>query len=154
MSESPLRSKNFVTAKIVSQACQIARGELKTIELGNLEVRRDWGCASEFMYAVMLCLKQQTPSDYLIATGNTSSLGDFLEFTFAALNLDYRDYLVSQERLFRPLDIKQTLCDVSQTSDYLGWSAKKSLQDVVNGMVKAEMNLHRPRLTPVQQLAN
>lgn len=137
--ESPLRPRNYVTTKIVGTACKIALGEVSQIELGNLSIRRDWGSAVEFMNAARLCLQQEQPNDYIIATGVTSSLKDFLKITFSCLDMDYEQYLVSKNSLLRPLDIKQTKCDVSDTRTKLGWEAKMSLEQVISEMIYAEL---------------
>lgn len=137
--ESPLRPRNYVTTKIVSTACEIALGQSSSIELGNLGIKRDWGGADDFMRAATLTLRQTEPADYIIATGVSSSLTDFLETTFTRLNLDYRDYLNVTESLIRPMDIKQTICNVSATHQNLGWQAEKSLDDVVSEMLFAEL---------------
>jgi len=137
--ESPLRPQNYVTSKIVNTACKIALGSANSIELGNLEVRRDWGSALDFMTAARLSLQETEPDDYLIATGVTSSLKDFLSITFSCLDLDYRDYLISKNSLMRPLDIKQTLCDPSETKSKLGWEISKSLHHVIADMLHAQL---------------
>jgi len=137
--ESPLRQKNYVTSKIVSAACQIALGQTSSIELGNLGVRRDWGSASDFMQAAMLSLQQPEPDDYLIATGVTHSLKDFLDIAFSILDLDYQEHLVVKNSLLRPLDIKQTLCDPSDTEQKLNWHAQTSLRDVISNMIQTEL---------------
>lgn len=137
--ESPLRPKNYVTSKIVHTACEIALGERSNIELGNLEVRRDWGCANDFMQAVPLCLRQDNPADYLIATGQTHSLKEFLDITFSYLGHDYKEFLVMEDSLVRPLDIAQSLCDTSSTEQRLGWTAKTNLPEVILTMLKAAL---------------
>lgn len=137
--ESPLRPRNYVTAKIISMACKIALGEASTIELGNLSIKRDWGAADEFMNAVRLTLQQPEPDDYLIATGTTSSLEEFLDLAFHQLGLDYRKHLVVKDSLLRPLDIRQTQCDPSVTEQKLGWKAQKNLQAVIYDMLYAEL---------------
>ena len=137
--ESSMRPKNYVTSKIVSAACQIALGQSSSIELGNLSVKRDWGSASDFMQAAMLSLQQSEPDDYLIATGVTHSLEEFLEIAFSALDLDYQDHLLIKESLLRPLDIRQTICDPSETHKKLGWSAETTLNNVISDMVYAEL---------------
>ena len=138
--ESPLRPQNYVTAKIVRTACKIALGETSNIELGNLSIRRDWGSAMDFMTAARLCLQQKKPDDYLIATGVTSSLENFLEITFSRIGLDYRKHLVSKKSLLRPLDIQQTLCNPESTEDRLNWRAEKTLTDVISEMLYAELS--------------
>lgn len=138
--ESQLRPRNYVTAKIVNTACEIALGHSNKIELGNLSIKRDWGSADDFMAAASLTLKQQQPNDYVIATGVSSSLVDFLETTFSRINLDYRDYLLVKNSLIRPLDIKQTLCNVEHTEKALKWKSEKTLSDVVTEMLFAELS--------------
>ncbi len=138
--ESPLRPRNYVTTKIVNTACRIALGETSTIELGNLSVQRDWGSADDFMQAVMLSLQQEQPNDYLIATGKTSSLRDFLDMTFSCIGLNYENYLVVKNSLLRPLDIKRTLCDPNSTQSKLNWQAKKSLQEVITEMMYSQLS--------------
>lgn len=138
--ESPLRPRNYVTTKIVSTACKIALGEADTIELGNLSIKRDWGSAQDFMLAAKRSLERSEPRDYLIATGTTSSLEDFLDIAFSCLNLDYKKHLTVKHSLLRPLDIKQTLCDTSNTEDKLQWKAEKSLNQVITEMLHAELS--------------
>jgi GDPmannose 4,6-dehydratase len=137
--ESPLRPRNYVTSKIVNTACQIALGETNTIELGNLSVRRDWGSARDFMQAAHLSLQQDEPKDYLIATGKTYSLKEFLHLVFSCLGMDYRDHLLVKESLLRPLDIRQTLCNPEATEQALDWKASTSLQRLVTNMLSAEL---------------
>ena len=138
--ESPLRPRNYVTTKIVSTACEIALGQTSTIELGNLSIRRDWGSAEDFMHAAILSLRQKNPGDYIIATCVSSTLTEFLDTTFSRLDLDYKDHLLVQDSLIRPLDIKQTICDVSATNKQLDWRPKKTLDDVVTEMLFAELS--------------
>ena len=154
--ESSLRPKNYVTAKIVSTACKIALGEADSIELGNLSVRRDWGSALEFMNAARLSLQQAQPDDYLIATGVTSSLQDFLHTTFSCLNLDYRDHLVSKKSLLRPLDIQNTACNTHETEIKLGWKATQSLHHVITDMLHSELasNVGEERASKMLKLSN
>ncbi|MGH1543531.1 MAG: GDP-mannose 4,6-dehydratase [Arenicella sp.] len=137
--ESPLRPRNYVTAKIVNTACKIALGEASTIELGNLSVKRDWGSTDDFMQAAMLSLQQEQPDDYLIATGITSSLEDFLDIAFSCIDLDYKDYLVVKNSLRRPLDIKQTLCNPRVTQSKLHWQAEKPLREVITEMMYSQL---------------
>ncbi|MFT5612471.1 MAG: GDPmannose 4,6-dehydratase [Arenicella sp.] len=137
--ESHLRPRNYVTSKIVNTACEIALGNADKIELGNISITRDWGAAEDFMAAASLTLRQKQPDDYIIATGNSHSLVDFLETTFSRINLDYKDHLVTKEFLIRPLDIKQTICDTSHTESKLNWRAEKDLNDVVTEMLYVEL---------------
>ncbi|MFT5135524.1 MAG: GDPmannose 4,6-dehydratase [Arenicella sp.] len=137
--ESHLRPRNYVTSKIVNTACEIALGNADKIELGNISITRDWGAAEDFMAAASLTLRQKQPDDYIIATGSSHSLVDFLETTFSRINLDYKDHLVTKEFLIRPLDIKQTICDTSHTESKLNWCAEKDLKDVVTEMLYVEL---------------
>ena len=137
--ESPLRQKNYVTSKIVNAACEIAIGSASTIELGNLSVCRDWGSAADFMNAAKLSLRQTAPDDYLIATGVTHSLQEFLDITFSVLGLAYQDHLLVEDALLRPLDIKQTLCDPSETKEKLGWCVTSTLTGVITDMVRSQL---------------
>ncbi len=137
--ESQLRPRNYVTAKIINSACDIALGHSYEIELGNTGIVRDWGAAQDLMNAARLSLKQPTARDYLIATGVSHSLNDFLKMSFSRVGLNYQDHLISKETLVRPLDIKQTLCDISETETTLGWKPKKSLGDVITSMLYFEL---------------
>lgn len=137
--ESRLRPRNYVTSKIVNTACEIALGNADRIELGNIEIIRDWGAADDFMRAATLTLRQSAPDDYVIATGVSHSLTEFLQTTFSRLGLNYRDHLRSKEFLVRPLDIKKTICDVSHTKNQLDWHADKNLEEVVTQMLYAEL---------------
>ncbi len=137
--ESQLRPRNYVTSKIVNTACEIALGDSDKIELGNIDITRDWGAAEDLMSAASLTLRQESPDDYIIATGVSHSLVDFLEIAFSRVGLDYRDHLISKDFLIRPLDIKQTLCDTSLTESKLKWRAKMDLNDIITQMLYAEL---------------
>jgi GDPmannose 4,6-dehydratase len=137
--ESQLRPRNYVTSKIVNTACEIALGDADKIELGNINITRDWGAAEDFMTAASLTLRQKGPDDYIIATGVSHSLVDFLEIAFSRVGLDYRDHLISKDFLIRPLDIKQTLCDTSHTESKLKWRAERDLNDIITEMLYAEL---------------
>jgi GDPmannose 4,6-dehydratase len=137
--ESKLRPRNYVTSKIVNMASAIALGDADKIELGNINITRDWGAAEDFMTAVSLTLRQSQPDDYIIATGTSHGLIDFLEIAFSRVGLDYNDHLISKEFLIRPLDIKQTFCNTSHTESKLKWSAERDLNDIVTEMLYAEL---------------
>ncbi len=139
--ESQLRPRNYVTSKIVNTACEIALGNANKIELGNVNITRDWGSAADFMDAAMLTLRQSQPDDYIIATGTSHKLLDFLDITFSRVGLNYQDHLVSKDFLTRPLDINQTLCDTRHTENSLNWSATRDLNAVVTEMLYAELSL-------------
>ncbi len=137
--ESPLRPDRFVTRKIVNGACRIAKGDLDGLELGNIEVERDWGWAPEYVEAMWLMLQQDTPEDYIIATGETNKLEDFVSAAFAAVDLDWRDHVKSNQGLFRPTDIMTIMANPGKAARKLGWKARYKMRDVANMMVKAEM---------------
>ena len=137
--ESQLRPRNYVTSKIVNMACEIALGDADKIALGNINITRDWGAAEDFMNAASLTLRQKSPDDYIIATGVSHSLVDFLEIAFSRVGLNYRDHLISKNFLIRPLDIKQTLCDTSHTESKLKWRAERDLNDIITEMLYAEL---------------
>ena len=139
--ESPLRPERFVTRKIVNAACRIAKGELDGLELGNISVERDWGWAPEYVEAMWLMLQQDTPEDYIIATGETNKLEDFVCAVFSAVDLNWRDHVKTNPNLFRPTDIMTIMANPDKATHKLGWKAKFKMRDVVNMMVKEEMKL-------------
>ena len=143
--ESPLRPVRFVTRKIVNAACRIAKGEMKSLELGNIDVERDWGWAPEYVEAMWLMLQQETPEDYVIATGETNKLEDFVDEAFAAVGLDWRSHVKKNPGLLRPTDIMTIRADPGKANRKLGWKARYGMADVVRMMVKEEMKLlNRP----------
>lgn len=140
--ESPLRPQRFVTRKIVAAACRIADGSDEILLLGNLEIQRDWGWAPEYVEAMHLMLQQDTPRDYVIATGELNSLADFVELAFREVGLDWRDHVQSDASLIRPTDLARGLGDPSLAARELGWSAKYRMKDVVRMMVEGERQLN------------
>src|SRR3984885_1316011 len=105
--ESPIRPQRFVTRKVIATACRISRGSKEKLTLGNLQIRRDWGWAPEYVEAMWRILQCESPSDFVIATGNTNSLEDFVTEAFAVLDLDWRSYTTISEALFRPAEISE-----------------------------------------------
>lgn len=138
--ESPLRPSRFVTKKIVQAACGIARSQQRRLNLGNIDVRRDWGWAPEYVEAMWLMLQAEEPSDYVIATGESNSLRAFCELAFEAVGLDLYDYLDLDDTLLRPLDIKANCGNASKAREDLGWVAKTNFETIVQRLVEAEMN--------------
>lgn len=136
--ESPLRPKRFVTRKIISTACKIAEGSHEKLKLGNISISRDWGWAPEYVEAMWLMLQQSEPADFVIATGQTRKLEDFISLTFTCLGLDWRDHVSSDPSLLRPLDIIQGGADPSRARKMLGWQARYNLEDLVQKMIDAE----------------
>lgn len=135
--ESPLRPERFVTQKIVAGASRIAAGLQDRLELGNLTVSRDWGWAPEYVEAMWLMLQQSRPEDYVIATGRTHSLQEFVEQAFLAVNLDWRKHVVSDPKMLRPTDIMLGLANPAKAKRILGWTAENSMPDVVGRMIEA-----------------
>lgn len=145
--ESPRRGFEFVTRKITSRVAKIKLGQAKEIKLGNLDAKRDWGHAREYVKAMWLMLQQETPSDYVIATGETHSVREFLEVAFSAAGLDYRDCVVVDPRFIRPADVHTLLGDSSKAKRELGWEYALTFTDLVREMVEAD--LKTAGLTPV-----
>lgn len=136
--ESPIRPTCFVTRKIVAAACRIAKGSQEKLTLGNLKIRRDWGWAPEYVDAMWRMLQCEMPHDFIIATGVSHSLEDFVDETFAMLDLDWRDHTVVSQSLLRPSDITDGKGDASKAKRILGWKAQAQMKDVIARMVKAE----------------
>ncbi|MBE9041114.1 GDP-mannose 4,6-dehydratase [Oscillatoriales cyanobacterium LEGE 11467] len=134
--ESPLRPERFVTKKIVSAACRIAKGSPEKLYLGNISVQRDWGYASEYVEAMHAMLQQQQPDDYVIATGQTNKLEDFVAEAFAYFDLDWHDYVVCDESLYRPTDIDVSRGNPTKAKEKLKWFARSKMRDVVREMVE------------------
>jgi len=137
--ESPLRPERYVTRKIVAAACRIADGSRETLVLGNMDVARDWGWAPEYVEAMWLMLQEKEPDDYVVATGDTRTLAEFVEETFSCVNLDWREHVKTDPSLFRPTDIHHGAADPAKANSKLGWRAKKKLKEVVNLMVEGEV---------------
>ena len=136
--ESPLRPERFVTRKIVAAAVRIANGSSEKLRLGNTAVRRDWGWAPEYVDAMWRMLQQATPADYVIATGETHGLDEFVERAFAEVGLDWRDHVEVDAALVRPADVPVGRADPSRAERELGWRATRRFADVVREMVRAE----------------
>jgi GDPmannose 4,6-dehydratase len=142
--ESPLRPTRFVTRKIVSTACRISRGSAEKLTLGNLSIRRDWGWAPEYVEAMWRMLQQQQADDFVIATGESHSLQEFVELVFGALDLDWRKYTVVSNTLFRPTDISEGRGDAGKARRLLHWRAQARLPEVITRMVAAELESMPP----------
>jgi GDPmannose 4,6-dehydratase len=135
--ESPLRPERFVTQKIVASACRIAKGSNEILSLGNIEIRRDWGWAPEYVMAMMLMLQKQEPSDYVIATGESCSLAEFIAEAFDAVGLNWQTFVRVDPNLMRPTDLAVGLGNPDKAKLQLAWEAKYRVKDVVKMMVKA-----------------
>lgn len=137
--ESPRRGYEFVTRKITSNAARIKLGLAKEVKLGNLDARRDWGHARDYVRAMWLMLQQEEPDDYVIATGEQHSVREFAEAAFAYLSLDYRDHVVIDPQLVRPPDTDNLFGDSSKARGKLGWALTVRFHDLVQEMVEADL---------------
>jgi len=137
--ESPRRGETFVTRKITRAATRIKLGLQDKLYLGNLEAKRDWGYAGDYVEAMWLMLQQEKPDDYAIATGETHSVREFAEKVFAKLDLDYGEYVAIDPRYFRPTEVDVLLGDSSKARKALGWEPKVSFDQLVEMMVEADM---------------
>jgi GDPmannose 4,6-dehydratase len=137
--ESPRRGGEFVTRKISSSAAKIKLGLENKIRLGNLEAKRDWGHAKDYVNAMWLMLQQDEPEDYVIATGISHSVEEFLEAAFNYVDLDYRDYLVLDENLYRPAEVKLLQGDASNARKKLNWSPMISFEELIKEMVDGDL---------------
>lgn len=141
--DSPLRPERFVTKKIIATACRIAAGRPEKLALGNIAIQRDWGWAPEYVEAMWLMLQQESPQDFVIATGESYALQEFIETAFARLDLDWRQHVTSDANLFRPSDIYFSRANPVRARDLLGWQAQFKMRDVVRGMIEAELSENR-----------
>jgi len=136
--ESPRRGYEFVTRKITSGVARILSGRAKELPLGNLEAKRDWGHAREYVHAMWLMLQQPSPDDYVIATGETHTVGEFAQAAFAEVGLDYRAYVTDDQRLYRPAEVNILQGDYSKAQQKLGWSPAIKFHALVKEMVAAD----------------
>jgi GDPmannose 4,6-dehydratase len=136
--ESPLRSERFVTQKIVSAACRIARGSKETLFVGNLDITRDWGWADEYVTAMWLMLQQQQPRDYVLGTGRSYTLHELIEHTFRLLELDWSSHTQVRSEFIRGSDILRLAVDPSKAHREIGWQAQITMPDVLRRMLTEE----------------
>lgn len=141
--ESPRRGLEFVTRKISHGVARIALGLDRELRLGNLDAQRDWGYAGDYVRAMWLMLQQDQPGDYVVATGQTHSVRRFCELAFAHVGLDYRDYVVVDERFFRPAEVDLLVGDPSRAREKLGWKPEVSFEQLVEMMVEADLRMLR-----------
>ncbi|SFK33095.1 GDP-mannose 4,6-dehydratase [Methylophaga sulfidovorans] len=134
--ESPLRPKRFVTQKIVSTASRIANGSNEVLELGRMDISRDWGWAPEYVEAMWLMLQTDNPEDYVIATGETNTLEQFVSAAFAYFNLDYKEHVKQNDAFIRPSELLYSVGDPSKAKEKLGWGARFDMQAVIANMIK------------------
>jgi GDPmannose 4,6-dehydratase len=137
--ESPRRGFEFVTRKITSHVARIKLGLANELRLGNLDAKRDWGHAREYVRAMWLMLQQDQPSDYVISTGRTHTVRSFLEVAFGCVGLDYRQYVVVDPRYYRPAEVNLLLGDCSKAQRDLNWTYAQSFHGLVEEMVQADI---------------
>ena len=139
--ESPRRGENFVTRKITQSVAKISKGIQDKLILGNLDAKRDWGYAKEYVEAMWLMLQQETPDDYVIATNETHSVRDFLEIAFEHIGKDYNDFVEVSSAYYRPAEVDLLIGDFSKAKEQLGWESKTSFADLVKLMIDADLDL-------------
>ena len=144
--ESPLRGLEFVTRKISNGVAKIHLGLEKELRMGNLETKRDWGYAPEYVEAMWLMLQQDEPDDYVIATNEPHSVKEFAEKAFSMVDLDWREYIRVDERFLRPVDVEFLQGDYSKAKKKLGWQPKIKMDKLVEIMVKEDINRWRKNL--------
>jgi GDPmannose 4,6-dehydratase len=142
--ESPRRGYQFVTRKISSTAAKIKLGLAQALELGNIDAKRDWGYAPDYVRAMHSMLQRSTPGDYVVATGKTHTVRDFLRIAFSVVDLDYERYVKINQEYFRPSEAVPLCGDASLARRDLGWAPSKAFEEVVTEMVLADLKLLRP----------
>jgi len=136
--ESPLRPPRFVTRKIVQEAVRIAKGSHEKLILGNMGIQRDWGWSPEYVDAMWRMLQLDTPEDFVIATGESNSLEDFIAAAFSEVGLDWRQYVIQDPKLFRPTEIRHSRGHAEKARRLLGWEANMRMRDIVREMIRSE----------------
>ncbi|MEM9481102.1 MAG: GDP-mannose 4,6-dehydratase [Verrucomicrobiota bacterium] len=139
--ESPRRGETFVTRKITRAATRIKLGLQEKLFLGNTDAKRDWGYAKEYVEMMWLMLQQETPDDYVVATGETHSVQEFVEETFGMLDLDWKDYVEHDSRYERPAEVDLLIGDATKAKEKLGWEPKVRFKDLVKIMVEADLEI-------------
>lgn len=144
--ESPLRGIEFVTRKVTDAVARIKLGLATELPMGNLEATRDWGHARDYVEVMWLMLQQDTPDDYVVATGRTVSVREMCRLAFACVGLDYQDYVRVDPRFLRPAEVDVLLGDPSKAKAKLGWEPATSFEDLISEMVEADLARHKARL--------
>ena len=142
--ESPRRGLEFVTRKITDGVARIKLGMQKELRLGNIEARRDWGFAGDYVEAMWMMLQQDNPDNYVIGTGETHSVREFCEIAFGHVNFDYTEYVVQDDRFYRPAEVDLLVSDPSKARSKLGWEPSVSFKELVTMMVDSDL----ARLSP------
>jgi GDPmannose 4,6-dehydratase len=143
--ESPLRGIEFVTRKVTDGAARIKLGLAKTLELGNLDARRDWGHAKDYVRAMWLMLQQDQPGDYVVSSGRTTSVRDMCRIAFDHVGLDWEKHVSTSQAFLRPAEVDVLLGDCAKARTVLGWRPEISLEDMIREMVDVDLERHRRR---------
>ncbi|MFH5925521.1 GDP-mannose 4,6-dehydratase [Roseomonas xinghualingensis] len=144
--ESPLRGIEFVTRKVTDGAARIKLGLLRELPMGNMDAKRDWGHARDYVKAMWLMLQQETPDDYVVATGRTVTVRDMARIAFSHVGLDYEEFVKVDPAFMRPAEVDVLLGDASKAKTKLGWEPEISLEDMIKEMVEADLARHRARM--------
>lgn len=152
--ESPRRGPTFVTRKITRGVAQILAGEAEKLYLGNLDARRDWGYAKEYVHAMWRMLQQSRPDDFVIATGEVHSVREFVEASFGLVGLDWNEYVEIDPRYFRPTEVEQLLGDATRAECFMGWKPKTGFDDLVKIMLAHDLRDHGVDVAPYADLAD
>jgi GDPmannose 4,6-dehydratase len=137
--ESPRRGETFVTRKITRALARIVAGQQDKIYMGNLDAKRDWGYAKDYVNAMWLMLQQDEPDDYVVATGETYSVREFLDIAFGRVNLNWQDYVAFDERYLRPAEVELLIGDPTKAKTKLGWEPSVTFTELVHLMVEADL---------------
>ena len=148
--ESPRRPVHFVTQKIARAAAEISMGRTEKLRLGNVDARRDWGFAGDFIRGIWLMLQQEKPLDYILATGGTHSIKDFLQIAFSHLGLDSTDWVETDPNLIRPVEVGKLVGNPSRAKEILGWEPQITFQELVIMMVDAQVQRLRTSNFPTE----
>ena len=140
--ESPRRGTNFVTNKVVKEAVKIKLGLSNEIKLGNLDATRDWGHAKDYVEAMWLMLQEETPDDYVCATGISHSVKELCDYTFSKLGLDYKKYVKQDQKHFRPEELNDLKGDSSKLRNNLGWNPKYTFESMIDEMIEYWLNFY------------
>ena len=145
--ESPRRGTEFVTRKITDAVARIKNGQQDSLALGNLDAQRDWGHAADYVDAMWRMLQADTPKDYVISTGETHSVREFCEIAFAAVDLDWEQYVTIDPKFYRPAEVDLLIGDSTLAHKELGWAPRTSFEELVHEMVEADMRRSKRRAT-------
>jgi GDPmannose 4,6-dehydratase len=141
--ESPRRGLEFVTRKVTDAAARIKLGMASELRLGNLDARRDWGFAGDYVKAMWMMLQQDTPEDYVVGTGETHTVEELVEIAFACVDLDWRDYVVQDPKFMRPAEVDLLISDPARARDELGWEREVGFRELIEMMVDADLDRMR-----------